>query len=305
MPTLTAADHGYVGRFAPSPTGPLHFGSLVAALGSCLEAHRHGGRWLVRMEDVDEPRCSRVVGDGILATLERFGFVWDGEVIWQSRRTAAYQEALATLRDQGLLYPCACTRRELGDASPAIDGAARYPGTCRDGLPPGRSARAWRLRVTDEEIRIDDAVQGAVVQRLASDVGDFVLLRADGYVAYQLAVVVDDAMQGVTDVVRGSDLLDSTPRQVWLQRCLGLPTPDYLHLPVAVDGQGEKLSKQTGARALDAERPGAVLVAALQFLGQSPPADLVGAGAPTVWQWAREHWAAARIPRCRTIRTES
>ena len=305
MPLLTAAPaSGYVGRFAPSPTGPLHFGSLVAALGSRLEADRNGGRWLVRMEDVDEPRCPRATGDDMLRTLEGFGFAWDGEVLWQSGRTAAYQDALATLRDRGLVYPCACTRKELGEAGLAIDGAARYPGTCRLGLPPGRSARAWRLRVGDGDVCIEDAVQGMVRQDLASDVGDFVLLRADGYFAYQLAVVVDDAMQGVTAVVRGSDLLDSTPRQVWLQRCLGLPTPDYLHLPVAVDGRGEKLSKQTGARALDAQQPAAALVAALAFLGQSPPVGLGGAAVATVWQWAREHWQPAQVPRCRTIRTE-
>ena len=286
----------YVGRFAPSPTGPLHFGSLVAALGSFLEARTRGGRWLLRMEDVDEPRCSGRAADDILRTLDAFGFAWDGPVLVQSRRTARYREILDRLVMSGDVYPCACTRRELADAAPAVDGAAIYPGTCREGLPAAKAARAWRLRVDPTEIAFDDALQGRRCQQLARDVGDFVLLRADGYFAYQLAVVVDDADQGVTHVVRGADLLDSTPRQIFLQRRLGWPTPAYAHLPVVVNADGEKLSKQTRAPAIDAGNAAAVLVAALNFLGQAPPAGLAAAPVAEVWAWALAEWRLARVP---------
>ena len=268
------------GRFAPSPTGPLHFGSLVAALASWLDARAAGGRWLVRIEDLDAPRNQPGAAEEILQTLQRIGLYWDGEVVYQSRRAAAYEEALKHLRDR--VYPCGCTRREIADSSLglAADGARIYPGTCRAGLQ-GRAARAWRLKVSDEEISFVDRVQGVVAQNLARDVGDFVLKRADGLFAYQLAVVVDDAAQGVTDVVRGADLLESTARQVYLQRQLGLPTPRYLHVPAAVNAAGEKLSKQTGARpASPADVP-----AALKFLGQQPaanPADAVRAWDPAL-----------------------
>lgn len=295
-------DSSYVGRFAPSPTGPLHFGSLVAALGSCLDARAQGGRWLLRMEDVDEPRCSRQAADQILRALEQCGFAWDGPVAVQSGRQALYRQALDRLRAAGRVYPCACTRRELADSAPAVDGAAIYPGTCRNGLPPGKQARAWRLRVDDESICFDDAVQGRCCQNLAREVGDFVLLRADGYFAYQLAVVADDAEQGVTHVVRGADLLDSTARQIWLQQCLGLPTPTYAHLPVAVNGAGEKLSKQTLAAAVEPGTP--ALVAALAFLGQKPPPDLRRAGVAEVWGWALANWRLAAVPRRRSLFAE-
>lgn len=293
----------YRGRFAPSPTGPLHFGSLVAALGSCLDARAHGGEWLVRMEDVDAPRNVPGAADGILATLEAYGFEWDGEVLWQSRRLEAYAAALEGLKVAGLAYGCACSRKEIADAAThaAIDGGLAYPGTCRAGLPSGRSARAWRLRTGAAETAFDDRLQGRIAQRLERDVGDFVLLRADGQFAYQLAVVVDDAFQGITDVVRGADLIDSTPRQIWLQHCLGLPSMRYAHLPVATNAAGEKLSKQTLAPALDTARAGAELVRALAFLGQEPLAELAAAGCAEVWQWAREHWDFARIPRRRAI----
>ena len=187
----------YRGRFAPSPTGPLHFGSLVAAVGSCLDARSQGGEWLVRMEDVDAPRNVPGAAEGILATLEAFGFEWDGAVLWQSTRLEAYREALQRLVADGFAYGCACSRKEIADSAShaAIDGGLAYPGTCRNGLPPGRSARAWRLRVDDRETAVDDRLQGRIVQQLERDVGDFVLLRADGQFAYQLAVVVDDAWQ--------------------------------------------------------------------------------------------------------------
>ena len=287
----------YRGRFAPSPTGPLHFGSLVAAAGSFLEARTKGGEWLLRMEDVDTPRCSKTAADEILHMLEACGFAWDGAVVWQSRRTGAYAAALERLKAAGRVFACACTRRELADSAIAPDGAAIYPGTCRQGLAAGRPARAWRLRVGDVRVSFDDAIQGRIDSDLAFDAGDFILLRADGLFAYQLAVVVDDAAAGITHVVRGADLLASTARQIFLQECLGLPTPCYAHLPVAVNAAGEKLSKQTRAAPVDASQPGSALFAALEFLGQQPPAELSGAGPDELWIWAMRHWRLDRVPR--------
>lgn len=275
----------YVGRFAPSPTGPLHFGSLVAAVASWLDARAQGGRWLVRIEDVDEPRCRAEWADEILRTLERLGLHWDGEVIRQSGRKAAYRAALDLLRQRDLAYPCGCTRREA---------AGRYPGTCRNGVPPGREARAWRFRVPPGRLGFEDRWQGWYEQDVEAASGDFILLRADGFFAYQLAVVVDDAAQGVTHVVRGADLLDSTPRQILLQRALGYPQPAYLHHPVVVDSAGRKLSKQNRAPALDPARDGENLRAALEFLGLVPPSGL---GAPELLAWARHHWLPHLPPR--------
>ena len=294
----------YRGRFAPSPTGPLHFGSLVAALGSYLEAKARGGQWLLRMEDVDAPRCTAAATGDILRALEACGLVWDGEVVWQSRRTDAYADALQRLKAAGRVFPCACTRRELADSAIAPDGAAIYPGTCRQGLAAGREARAWRLRVGDAQIGFDDAIQGRIDSDLAREAGDFILFRADGLNAYQLAVVVDDADAGITHVVRGADLLASTPRQIFLQQCLGLPTPAYAHLPVAVNAAGEKLSKQTRAEPLDTARPGPALVAALEFLGQHPPHGLSAATVQDILAWAMVSWQLARIPRGPALRTE-
>jgi glutamyl-Q tRNA(Asp) synthetase len=263
------------GRFAPSPSGPLHFGSLVAAFASWLDARATGSRWLVRIEDLDTPRVKHGAADEILGALDRLGLHWDGEVTFQSGRTALYGQALARLRDT---YLCGCSRREIADSavSLAADGAQVYPGTCRAELPAGKIARALRVRVAGT-VSFDDRVQGSVNQDLDLEVGDFVLRRADGQFAYQLAVVVDDAEQGVTDVVRGADLLDSTPRQIYLQRLLGLPAPRYLHVPVAVDANGEKLSKQTGARVIGKED----LRSALLFLGQ--PASETLAEAVRAW----------------------
>lgn len=288
----------YVGRFAPSPTGPLHFGSLVAAAGSLLEARAHQGRWLLRIEDVDTPRCIAGAAGGILATLERFGFEWDGEVAWQSKRIDAYAAALERLKTAGHAFPCACTRRELADSALARDGSRRYPGTCRQGLPPGREARAWRVRA-EGLIGFEDAIQGWQEEDLARDCGDYVVLRADGLYAYQLAVVVDDAAAGITHVVRGADLLDSTARQIHLHHLLGTPAPAHAHLPVATNAAGEKLSKQTLARAIDDQPPSGALVAALAFLGQNPPADLADMPLAEVWRWARANWQLARVPRKR------
>lgn len=293
----------YRGRFAPSPTGPLHFGSLVAALGSYLDARTQGGEWLVRMEDIDTPRNVPGAADDILRTLEAFGFEWDGPVVYQSSRHAAYGEVLEGLRAADKVYGCACSRKEIADSATlaAIDGGMVYPGICRTGLPVGRMARAWRLRVDASEIAFDDRLQGRVAQVLERDVGDFVLLRADGLFAYQLAVVVDDAWQGITDIVRGADLLASTPRQIWLQRCLGYATPSYAHLPVATNTAGEKLSKQTKAAPLNTANAAGELVAALHFLGQPAPAGLVAAGVREVWTWALANWSFSAVPRQRGI----
>lgn len=295
---------GYRGRFAPSPTGSLHFGSLIAALASCLEARWAGGQWLVRMEDLDTPRCVPGAADDILRTLAAFGFEWDGPVIYQSQRGEAYRAALERLQAAGLAYACGCSRKEIAEAvTPlAIDGGLVYPGTCRTGLQAGRAPRAWRLRVDDRPIGFDDAVQGHIVQQLARDVGDFVLLRADGLFAYQLAVTVDDDFQQISDVVRGADLLASTPRQIWLQQCLGYATPNYLHLPVATNPAGEKWSKQTLAPALACGQAAGELVRALRFLGQPVPAELATAGVGDVWQWALTHWSPVAIPRQAAIR---
>ncbi|MCW9057601.1 MAG: tRNA glutamyl-Q(34) synthetase GluQRS [Gammaproteobacteria bacterium] len=291
----------YRGRFAPSPTGPLHFGSLVAAVGSYLDARRQGGEWLLRMEDLDPPREQPGAADQILRTLEAYGFEWDGPVWYQSQRSEAYLAALEILRDAGLVFDCACTRRELRDLAPAgIDGPL-YPGTCRNGLPPGRAPRAVRMRVAPHKIGIEDRLRGRISQQLDTQVGDFILRRADGLFSYQLAVVVDDGAQGITDVVRGSDLLDSTPRQVYLQQRLGLTTPTYLHLPVATNPAGEKLSKQTHAEAIPADGDVELLCRTLRFLGQEVPADLAGADPTDFWEWAIRHWDTARIPACRTL----
>jgi glutamyl-Q tRNA(Asp) synthetase len=283
----------YVGRFAPSPTGPLHFGSLTAALASWLDARSAAGRWLVRMEDLDQPRVVPGAADAILRQLEAFGLAWDGTVEYQSARLDLYRNALGRLERN--TYPCACTRRELEDSALAIDGSRIYPGTCRDGLPPGKSARALRLRTDAEPVRFADRVQGEIAQSIATEVGDFVLRRADGFYAYQLAVVVDDAAQGISDVVRGADLLDSTARQIALQRLLGYATPRYLHTPVATDGAGGKLSKQT--HAADARLDD--LRCALDFLGMRAPGGLAR---EKLLEWAIGQWDPARVPKVRAAR---
>lgn len=291
----------YRGRFAPSPTGPLHFGSLVAAVGSYLEARTHNGEWLVRIEDIDPPREMPGAAEGILRTLETYGFEWDGPVEYQSHRSAFYEAALEQLRRDGMLYPCGCTRKEIADSAVAgLDGPV-YPGTCRNGLAPGKEARAWRVRADTEDIIFEDGIQGTIRQNLRRDVGDFVLKRADGFYAYQLAVVVDDAEQGMTHIVRGSDLLDSTSRQIHLQRLLGYPHPHYAHLPVAANEAGEKLSKQTRAAPLSTDNAVEKLWQALDFLGQQPDRSLLDASRDEIWQWARRHWRLAAIPRQRSI----
>ena len=286
----------YRGRFAPSPTGPLHFGSLVAALASYCDARHHGGDWLVRIEDVDAPRSRPGAEREILATLARYGFAIDGPVVRQGERTALYEAALARLAAAGLVYACACTRRDLEVAPANAIGERVYAGTCRHGIDATRmlAAHALRVRVADASESFTDLVQGPQWQDLARDVGDFIVRRADGLFAYQLAVVVDDGEQGVTSIVRGADLLSSTPRQIWLQRRLGLPTPEYLHVPVAIDDSGRKLSKQTHAQALSGD-PVPALLAAWRFLDQHLPETVPRSGAEFLAHAARA-WSRARIP---------
>lgn len=290
----------YRGRFAPTPSGPLHFGSLVAAVASYLEARRRGGEWLVRIDDLDPPRVAPGAADGILRTLAACGLKWDGEVVRQSRRAEAYHAALHRLRRDHLLYPCACSRRDIADSAPAGVEGPVYPGTCRGGLTGQEPARALRFDTRDGGISFEDALQGPVAQNVAADIGDFVLYRADRVFSYHLAVAIDDAEQGITDVVRGADLLPSTARQILLQRRLRLPTPRYAHLPIAVDRRGEKLSKQTGATPVDAHDPLPVLVRTLRFLGHPPPADASARGVDELWRWALSAWRLERVPRERT-----
>ena len=291
----------YIGRFAPSPTGPLHAGSLVAALASYLDARVHRGQWLVRIEDVDEERSVAGADHAVLALLQQLGMHWDGEPVWQSQRKALY--AAAADKIAAHTYPCGCNRREIADSRLGLapDGSAIYPGTCRHGLAPGKTMRSLRVRVPDaasqdERIVFTDRFAGRVEQQLASEAGDFVLKRADGFWAYQLAVVVDDGEQGVTDIVRGADLLDSTPRQIYLQRLLGLPTPRYLHVPVVRNANGEKLSKQTGALALTANTSAEALAALHQsarFLGlaveSQPSVEAFWRAALPAWETLLEH----------------
>lgn len=331
----------YIGRFAPSPSGPLHAGSLVAAVASYLDARAHHGRWLLRIEDVDEGRSAAGAAEAMLALLPALGMAWDGDVLWQSRRTARYQRVADSLLLAGHAYPCGCNRREIADSRLGVgpDGAAIYPGTCRHGLGPGRSMRSLRLRVPDpaagaagaadaadaadagraaaagdagaiaaadvdtgaassaaageaDVIRYVDRLAGPQSQALASASGDFVLKRADGFFAYQLAVVVDDADQGVTDVVRGADLRDSTPRQIYLQHLLGVPTPRYLHVPVLRDADGNKLSKQTGAPAVVAADAAQALQALRHAARALDLGDIAGDSLAQFWRAAIPAWAA-------------
>lgn len=275
----------YHGRFAPTPSGPLHFGSVVAALGSYLQARQQGGRWTIRIEDLDRPRMQAGADSRILHDLERLGLEWDGTPIYQSQRLSRYFDMLAELTRRGQTFACGCTRRET---------AGIYPGTCRDGLPDGRKARSLRLRVPPRTIVFDDALQGRQNVDLSSTTGDFVLRRADGIIAYHLASVVDDGDDGVTEIVRGADLLDACAPQILLQQLLGYPTPRYMHLPVVYDSQGRKVSKQNHAPPITDQSPARVLLDALAFLGQQPEPALGRAATAEILDWARANWRPQR-----------
>ncbi|HSR63228.1 MAG TPA: tRNA glutamyl-Q(34) synthetase GluQRS [Gammaproteobacteria bacterium] len=278
----------YVGRFAPAPSGPLHFGSIVAALGSYLQAKSQHGEWLVRIEDSDRFRVVEGATELILNTLEQLGLTWDGEVVIQSQREDRYREELARLQSTGLVYPCTCTRRETRGKP--------YPGTCRNGPSHNRTNSSLRIRTDDTRIEFEDTVTGKYIQSLEDEVGDFIIRRADGMTAYHLAVIIDDTDQGVTEVVRGADLIDSTPRQIYLQRMLEYSVPGYLHLPVAIDDTGRKISKQNNAPGIDVAQGARVLTNALAFLGQKPDPQLADAAVSDVIRWGLDHWDVSIIP---------
>lgn len=287
----------YIGRFAPSPSGPLHFGSLVAAVGSYLQARVAGGDWLLRIEDLDTPRVVPHATDEIIRTLESFGFEWSGAVEYQSRRIVGYTDSLAELQRRGDTYPCSCSRAQIA----AIDDQ-RYPGTCLLKAPRSGEPVAQRFLVHPGKVAFVDRIQGRFEQDVAATYGDFVVQRRDQVFAYHLAVVVDDASQGVTEVVRGADLLDSTPRHLLLQRALGVATPDYCHLPLAVDAEGQKLSKSSQSLAADANQAPDVLWHALAFLRQSPPLELRRAAVREIWFWAFTHWTLCPLRQVKSDR---
>ncbi|UAW97955.1 tRNA glutamyl-Q(34) synthetase GluQRS [Halopseudomonas nanhaiensis] len=280
----------YVGRFAPTPSGHLHFGSLVAALASYLDARHHHGSWLVRVEDLDQPRVVSGATDHILRTLECYGLEWDGDIVYQSQRIELYETVLAQWLANGKAYYCDCSRQQIA----AYGGV--YPGTCRTRGLTSAADRAVRVRVPNTVMGFVDRLQGPMEQALESEVGDIAVRRRDGVIAYQLAVVADDIHQGVTDVVRGADLLDSTPRQLWLYHLFQQPAPRYLHVPLIMRPDGEKLSKRLGSAPLEPSLAAATLWRALAALRQSPPARLRGAGVRELLAWAVKHWRVESIP---------
>lgn len=290
----------YRGRFAPSPSGALHFGSLVAATGSYLQARHQQGEWLVRIDDIDPPREVAGAAEQILRDLEHYGFEWDGEVSYQSQRQEYYQAALQQLQDQKLLYPCSCTRRSLAKHLDPEHPEA-YPGICRHGLSPGQTERSLRILTEKVVIQYHDQLQGPQKMNLETQCGDFIVKRADGLIAYQLATAVDDVYQGITEVVRGADLLESTFRQCYIQQQLSLSSPLYTHLPIANNHDGEKLSKNTHATSIIELPKANTLYQALVFLGQDPPPDLTHSNLNEIWQWAIQHWQFSAIPQHRHI----
>ena len=287
----------YRGRFAPSPTGHLHFGSMIAAVGSYLQAKSQNGLWFVRIEDLDPPREIAGAADAILSTLERYGMAWDGDVIYQSQRNEAYFKALEQLGYEGKVYPCGCSRKQILEDSINGQYGPIYQGVCRQGLSNNKQPRALRVLTHNAAISFKDGLRGTFEQKLESEIGDFVVRRADKLFAYQLAVVIDDGGQNISEVVRGADLLDNTPRQIHLQKLLDIPTPAYIHLPVAVNRQGQKLSKQSGAKSIHDLRPQQLLFEVLTFLNQKPPAELVECNLDEVWRWAILNWRLSKVPR--------
>lgn len=284
----------YRGRFAPSPTGPLHFGSLIAATGSYLQARHQQGEWHLRIEDIDPPREIPGASEAILHVLDAYRFEWDGEVIYQSQRLDIYQEYLDQLIKNHQTFPCTCSRKEIQQRTKST--SAIYPGTCRNNKTVTGKQYAYRLLALDTCIAFDDLVQGPQHYHVQKDIGDFVIKRADGLFSYQLAVAIDDGSMGITEVVRGSDLLSSTPQQIYLQQQLGLVTPNYIHLPVATNRQGQKLSKQTYAQALDTRQPVSVIWQILKVLGQNPLAELQQCSLEELWSWAIANWEITKIP---------
>ncbi|MEX0386440.1 tRNA glutamyl-Q(34) synthetase GluQRS [Spiribacter onubensis] len=294
--------NAYVGRFAPSPTGPLHRGSVIAALASYLDARSAGGTWRLRIDDVDSGRARADAAADIRRALEALGLHWDGPVQYQDPHRDQYEHALERLREKRRAYPCACTRREIAAVASMGPAGMIYPGICREGLPAGRGARSWRFAMPAGTLSFRDRHAGSQSLEAATGIGDFIIRRGDGLHAYHLAMVVDDAALGVTDVVRGGDLLPATFPQLALQQSLDLPTPRYLHLPIAVDPGGRKLSKTNGAPPVDLTHPGATLIDALTFLGQSPAAEIAGAPPREVLEWAVTAWRPAHIPRSSEVR---
>lgn len=286
----------YIGRFAPSPTGPLHFGSLVAAVASYCDAKSAQGKWLLRIEDVDKPREVKGAAQSIVDTLAAFGFEWDDDIVYQSNQIAHYEQALSQLKQKFLAYPCTCSRKEIADSSnlQGIEGVI-YPGTCLHQPIKSNAPIAWRIKTQVLTSEFKDAIQGDIRQDLSNEIGDFVIKRSDGLFAYQLAVVVDDALQGVTHVIRGADLLMSTPRQIYLQHLLNLPATQYAHIPIVKNAAGEKLSKQTLAAAINPQQAKQQLLDALSFLNQSPPDSLYQATLNEIWHWAISNWKLSRL----------
>jgi len=286
----------YRGRFAPSPTGPLHLGSLYTALASFLQARAHRGEWLLRIDDVDSLRTAPAATDRILRTLERHGLHWDGPVVFQSRNLETYQKAIETLESRGLLYPCTCTRQELMSLARSVPEPIAYPGLCRFRDRDRNRPHALRVKTDGEIIIFVDKMQGRFQQDLAAEIGDFIVRRRDAIHAYHLATVIDDCEAGITQVMRGFDLLESTPRQIHLQRLLDLPTPDYLHVPVIVDAAGNKLSKQSGALPVNDAHPSPTLFRLLTLLNQSPPRELQTAPPKAILSWAIGAWDIGKLP---------
>jgi len=292
MPT----DYPYHGRFAPSPTGPLHFGSLVAAVGSYLQARKNLGAWYLRIEDLDPPREVSGATNEILRTLENYGLQWDKEILYQSQRNDIYLNAIEQLIQQGHAYPCGCSRKQIQDNAISGRYGSIYQGFCRQGLGKDKRPSALRVLTNDSSITFIDQLRGRFEQKLESEIGDFVVRRADKLFAYQLAVVVDDAAQDITEVVRGADLLDNTPRQIHLQKLFNYPTPNYIHLPVALNRNGQKLSKQTGAPKIEGLRPQTVLFDVLRFLNQDPVSEIIDCNLDSFWQWAIQNWQPSKVP---------
>ena len=292
----------YIGRFAPSPTGPLHYGSLLAAIASYLQAKQNNGQWLVRIEDIDPPREAEGAADDILRTLELYQFEWDHAPLYQSSRYNIYREWIRILKEKALVYTCSCSRKQIEEKAQESILGKRYPGSCRaKHLNLYNTNYNLRLRTPNEKIRFTDAVFGEQIQNLHRDIGDFIIYRKHDLPTYALAVTIDDAYQGITEVVRGYDLLAFTPLQIYLCKILEYPIPHFLHIPIILDKQGFKLSKQSGARALPINNCSDVLVQAFRDLGQDIPNKLAGENLDTIWPWAIKHWNAEKIPRTQSL----